>query len=32
VPRLPAIRPIWNVERLEAVEIRRDRAPQARWK
>jgi len=32
VPRLPAARPIWNVERLEAVEIYRDRPPQARWK
>lgn len=32
VPRLPAARPLWNVDRLEAVEIRRDRPPQARWK
>jgi hypothetical protein len=32
VPRLPAIRPIWTVQQLEAVDIRRDRPPQARWK
>ncbi len=32
VPQLSVVRPVWNVENLEAVEIRRDRPPQAIWK
>lgn len=32
VPQLPSVRPQWNVKRLEAVEIRRDQPPRARWK
>jgi tetratricopeptide (TPR) repeat protein len=32
VPRLPAARPLWNVNRLEGVEVRRDRPPVPRWK
>ncbi len=32
VPQLPSARPVWDVKRLEAVEIRRDQPPKARWK